>query len=71
MTEDTPKRRRGRPKTENERFQLVIDKELLRKARTLADRERRTVSNMLAVLVEEALKDRGENRTPTHHAPIA
>ncbi len=63
MTEES-KRRRGRPKTKNERFQLVIDEELLRKARRLADKERRTVSNMLAVLVEEALRDRGEDRAP-------
>ena len=54
------KRKRG-PKGGRERFQLVIPVETLIEVRRLADEENRSVSNMLAVLVREAIKARQEN----------
>ena len=57
MTDE--KKRRG-PKGGRERFQLVIPKETLEDARKLADRENRSISNMLATLVTEAIKARKE-----------
>jgi hypothetical protein len=42
----------------NERFQLVIPSGVLVRVRELAVRERRSISNMIVVLLEEALKAR-------------
>lgn len=50
-------RRRG-PKGGRGRFQLVMPVETLEAVRRLADDENRSVSNMLAVLVKEAIKAR-------------
>jgi hypothetical protein len=64
--ENTP--RRG-PKGGRTRFQLVIPETVLEEARKLAEHENRSVSNMLATLVAEAIKARKENepgnRIPT------
>ncbi len=57
MTDKKP--RRG-PKGGRERFQLVIPAEVLDKAKKLADAENRSISNMLATLVSEAIKAREE-----------
>jgi hypothetical protein len=51
------KRKRG-PKGGRERFQFVIPIGMLEEARTLADQENRSVSNMLATLVGEAITAR-------------
>ena len=51
------KKKRG-PKGGRERFQLVIPLTLLNEAKTLAGNENRSVSNMLATLVAEAIKSR-------------
>jgi hypothetical protein len=59
MTEG--KGRRG-PKGGRERFQLVIPAEVLEDARRLAVKENRSVSNMLATLVAEAIKARQEKQ---------
>lgn len=56
---DNEKRKRG-PKGGRDRFQLVIPVETLIEVRRLADEEGRSVSNMLAQLVREALKARQE-----------
>lgn len=56
---DEPKRRG--PKGGRGRFQLVMPVETLEAVRQLADRENRSVSNMLAVLVKEAIKAREES----------
>jgi hypothetical protein len=56
--ESTP--RRG-PKGGRKRFQLVIPEVMLEEARQLAERENRSISNMLTTLVGEALKARKEN----------
>lgn len=56
---DKPKGRRG-PKGGRERFQLVIPAEVLEEAKELADTENRSISNMLATLVTEAIKARKE-----------
>jgi CopG-like RHH_1 or ribbon-helix-helix domain, RHH_5 len=55
------RRKRG-PKGGRERFQLVIPKDVLEEARELADTENRSISNMLATLVAEAIKTRREKR---------
>lgn len=55
---EVAERRRAKPRTVNMRFQLVIDQDLLEQVRKLAETERRTVSNMLVVLVDEALRAR-------------
>lgn len=57
---DVEKRKRG-PKGGRDRFQLVIPKDTLEEARTLADKENRSISNMLATLVKEAISARKEN----------
>jgi hypothetical protein len=61
-------RKRG-PKGGRSRFQLVIPTSVLEKARRLADKENRSVSNMLATLVAEAIQAREEkslgNTMPT------
>lgn len=59
MTEE--RRKRG-PKGGKERFQLVIPADVLDEARELADTENRSISNMLATLVSEAIKARREKR---------
>ena len=56
---ENDKRKRG-PKCGRDRFQLVIPIETLKEARRLADEEGRSVSNMLAQLVKEAIKARQE-----------
>ena len=53
------KRKRG-PKGGRDRFQLVIPKDVLNEAKALADTENRSISNMLATLVTEAIKARKE-----------
>lgn len=53
------RRKRG-PKGGRERFQLVIPAEVLQEARELAEVENRSISNMLATLVAEAIKARKE-----------
>ena len=45
----------------NERFQLIIPKGILERIRVLARKERRSVSNMIVVLLVEALGARGED----------
>lgn len=56
---ETGKGKRG-PKGGRERFQLVIPAEVLEEAKELADTENRSISNMLATLVTEAIKARKE-----------
>ena len=56
---DEPKRRG--PKGGRERFQLVIPADVLADAKKLADKENRSISNMLATLVSEAIKARKES----------
>lgn len=56
---DAKKPRRG-PKGGRQRFQLVIPADVLDKAKQLADAENRSISNMLATLVAEAIKTREE-----------
>lgn len=53
------KARRG-PKGGRERFQLVIPAEVLEEAKELAGTENRSISNMLATLVTEAIRARKE-----------
>jgi hypothetical protein len=53
------KPRRG-PKGGRERFQLVIPAETLGEVKRLAEVENRSISNMLATLVSEAIKARKE-----------
>jgi hypothetical protein len=69
MTEE--KRKRG-PKGGRDRFQLVIPTDVLEEAKELADSENRSVSNMLATLVSEAIKARKEkkDRGPVAPAPL-
>jgi len=55
------KGRRG-PKGGRERFQLVIPADVLEQAKQLADTENRSISNMLATLVTEAIKARKEKK---------
>lgn len=57
---DGEKRKRG-PKGGRDRFQLVIPVETLIEVRRLANEEGRSVSNMLAQLVKEALRARQES----------
>lgn len=59
MTEG--KGRRG-PKGGRERFQLVIPASVLEEAKRLATMENRSISNMLATLVAEAIKTRQEKK---------
>lgn len=54
-------KRRG-PKGGRGRFQLVMPVETLEAVRRLADEENRSVSNMLAVLVKEAIKVREDGK---------
>jgi len=56
---DGERRKRG-PKGGRDRFQLVIPKDVLNEAKALADTENRSISNMLATLVAEAIKLRKE-----------
>ena len=58
---DEPKRRG--PKGGRERFQLVIPGDVLVAVRELANAENRSISNMLATLVTEAIKARKEKRS--------
>ncbi len=58
---DEPKRRG--PKGNRGRFQLVMPIETLIEVRRLADEENRSVSNMLAVLVKEAIRAREEAKS--------
>lgn len=44
--------------TKNERFQLVVPSDVLDMVRRLADQERRSISNMIVVLLVEALRSR-------------
>lgn len=59
---ETGKGKRG-PKGGRERFQLVIPAEVLEQAKELADTENRSISNMLATLVAEAIKARKEEKS--------
>lgn len=59
MTDE--KRKRG-PKGGRERFQLVIPADVLEEAKELAGTENRSISNMLATLVTEAIKARKEKK---------
>jgi molybdopterin-guanine dinucleotide biosynthesis protein A len=54
------KARRG-PKGGRERFQLVIPTDALEDVKKLAGRENRSISNMLATLVSEAINARKED----------
>jgi hypothetical protein len=65
------KKKRG-PKGGRERFQLVIPGDVLDEARELAGNENRSISNMLATLVAEAIKARKEkSRGPQAPASLA
>jgi hypothetical protein len=72
MSDDAVKRRG--PKGERERFQLVMPRGVMSEVRRLADKENRSISNMLATLVTEALQARAENEPgpfrPTLRAPL-
>lgn len=57
---DEPKRRG--PKGGRGRFQLVMPVETLEAVRRLADQENRSVSNMLAQLVKEAIRAREDDK---------
>lgn len=46
-----------------DRFQLVISADTLIEVRRMADKENRSVSNMLAVLVKEAIHARQERES--------
>lgn len=59
MAED--QRKRG-PKGGRERFQLVIPSDVLEEVRELAAVENRSISNMLATLVSEAIKTRRDRK---------
>lgn len=52
----------------NERFQLIIASSVLERVRALAEKERRSVSNMIVVLLTEALRKR-ESRKDDIEAP--
>lgn len=56
------KGKRG-PKGGRERFQLVIPADVLDEAKELAGTENRSISNMLATLVAEAIKARKEAKS--------
>ncbi len=56
------KGKRG-PKGGRERFQLVIPADVLEEAKELAGAENRSISNMLATLVTEAIKARKEAKS--------
>jgi hypothetical protein len=56
------RRKRG-PKGGRERFQLVIPADTLEEAKRLADTENRSISNMLATLVAEAIKARKDKES--------
>jgi hypothetical protein len=56
---DDRKGKRG-PKGGRERFQLVIPTDALEEVRALADKENRSISNMLSTLVVEAIRARKE-----------
>jgi hypothetical protein len=58
---ETGKGKRG-PKGGRSRFQLVIPSEVLEEAKELADTENRSISNMLATLVTEAIRERKEKQ---------
>lgn len=55
------KGKRG-PKGGRERFQLVIPADVLEEAKELAGTENRSISNMLATLVAEAIRARKEKQ---------
>jgi molybdopterin-guanine dinucleotide biosynthesis protein A len=59
---ENDKKKRG-PKGGRDRFQFVIPKEVLNEAKELADTENRSISNMLATLVTEAIKARKEKKS--------
>lgn len=46
----------------NIRFQLVVPASVLHEVKGLADTERRSISNMIVVLLVEALRARGAGR---------
>lgn len=56
------KKRRG-PKGGRERFQLVIPGDVLEAVKALANAENRSISNMLATLVAEAIKARKDSKS--------
>lgn len=58
------KKKRG-PKGNKDRFQLVIPADVLEKARQLSNVENRSLSNMLATLVTEAIRGREEKERQT------
>jgi hypothetical protein len=68
MTEE--KRKRG-PKGGRERFQLIIPAEMLEKAKRLADVENRSISNMLATLVSEAINAREDKQKSGQWEPVS
>lgn len=51
----TTKRGRGRPRTGNTRRHVMLDPELLERVKRRAEAEERNVSNMINVLIREAL----------------
>lgn len=52
----------------NERFQLIIASSVIERVRALATKERRSVSNMIVVLLTEALRKR-ESRKDDIESP--
>lgn len=47
----------------NEKFQAQLNPVLIQKVRQLAEADRRTVSQMAGILLEEAIKARAEKQT--------
>lgn len=62
MEDEKGKPKRG-PKGGRERFQAVIPKDVMAEVRRQADTETRSISNMLATLVAEAIKARKEKES--------
>ena len=52
-----------------DRFQLVIPEKLLEEVKRLAADERRSISNMLVVLAEEAIRARKKERKEIEPGP--
>ncbi len=52
----TGKRGRGRPRTGNVKTHVMLDPELLERVKSRAEAEHRNVSNMINVLIREALE---------------
>lgn len=58
----TKKRRRGRPKSGNIRVAVMMEPDLYAKLKEMAEAENRQVSNMLNVVLREALAKAREGR---------